>query len=129
MFIIDESISCCGHDVFTIPSKNEHVHFCVGCIVEEDMHKKVLSCTVELEQMDPLETAEDKSIFSQMGKRRAYQDLVDNQSTCRGEECKITFFQMLSYYRLSKYVQKGDEDDNMELQEGNIIPINAEDGS
>lgn len=92
------------------------------------MHKKVMSCAAELEQMDPLETAEDKSIFSQMGKRRAYQDLVDNQSTCTDEKCRITFYQMLTYYRLTKYVRKGDEDDNMELQEGNIIPICEDDG-
>jgi hypothetical protein len=98
-------------------------------LIEEDMHKKLLSGSAELDQMDPQDTAEDKSIFSQMGKRRAYQDLVDNQSSCLDEKCRITFFQMLTYYRLSKYVRKGEEEDNLELQEGNIIPINEEDGS
>jgi len=49
------------------------------------------------------------SLTSQLGRRKVYQDFVDNQRNQKGNStgmCNMTFFQMLTYYGLSQFDPK-----------------------
>lgn len=52
--------------------------------------------------MESTDVAIEKGLNSQIGKRNAYQLLVNHQRLHNNGECEITFFAMLTHYRLSK---------------------------
>jgi len=51
--------------------------------------------------MDDNDIAIEKGLNSQIGRRRAYQTLINQQRENNNGECEITFFAMLTHYRLS----------------------------
>ena len=91
------------------------------------MTSKLITNSKCLEEMEAAEVAIEKGLNSQIGKRNAYQLLVNNQRANNDGTCEITFFAMLTHYRLSK-LEKRKSDVN-ELTQNQLLRMDNISGS
>ena len=85
------------------------------------MRSKLITNSQCLEEMKDTEVAIEKGLSSQIGKRNAYQLLVKHQRLFNNGECEITFFAMLTHYRLSKIEKR--KSDVHELTQSQLLRL------
>lgn len=66
------------------------------------MRNRLITNTDILARMDNEELAIESGVDSQLGMRKSYQALVNQQREFNNGACEITLFAMLTHYRLTK---------------------------
>jgi len=90
------------------------------------MHSKIITNPDTLNSMEANETAIEKGLQSQIGKRNAYQLLVNDQRANNNGYCEITYFAMLTHYRLSKILNRKSQ--VKALSSNQLILLNKQSG-
>jgi len=90
------------------------------------LRSKLITNSKCLEVMESTDVAIEKGLNSQIGKRNAYQLLVNNQRLNNNGVCEITFFAMLTHYRLSKLEKR--KKDVTELKQNQLLRMDETSG-